>query len=439
MSVTAPAALQRKLKVPFRPFGGALAMFECSDPEIMLSGPADTGKSRAILEKIHLLCNLFPKCRWAMVRKTRTSLTQSGMITFENKVLHPLDGVHFHGGDQEYRYPNGSVIVVAGLDNPTKFMSSEYDGVYIQEATEVSEDDWERVGTRLRNGVMPFQQLIGDCNPGPPSHWIYQRRNLVNETTGEHTLTFIESHHEDNPSITPQRLARLDNLTGVRKLRLRFGIWAAAEGMVYETYDPQKHLVFHFDPPKSWPRYWSVDFGYTHPFCWQQWVRDPEGRLFLHKELYCVQRLVKDCCTSITASCKRTNEPPPKAIICDHQAENRAQMEREFNMPTTPAKKDVRAGIQAVQDRLKPRRDGRPGLMLMRDSLLWYDTHFNGQYKGQPSRTSEEFESYVWSLKDDRIKGEEPAKEYDHGMDALRYMVMHLDAPSGEPRIRVLR
>ncbi len=49
-----------------------------------------------------------------MVRKTRASLSESAMVTFERHVLHPLDAVDWYDRTQEYRYhPNGSVIVVA--------------------------------------------------------------------------------------------------------------------------------------------------------------------------------------------------------------------------------------------------------------------------------------------------------------------------------------
>jgi phage terminase large subunit len=69
---------------------------------------------------------------------------------------------------QAYHYPNGSEVVLGGLDKPSKVMSTEYDGIYVQEAIELYENDWESLTTRLRNGVVPFQQLIADTNPDAP-------------------------------------------------------------------------------------------------------------------------------------------------------------------------------------------------------------------------------------------------------------------------------
>ena len=54
-------------------------------------------------------------------------------------------------------------------------MSTEYDMIYVQEATELTEDDWEALTTRLRNGRAPIQQLIADCNPAEPTHWLKAR------------------------------------------------------------------------------------------------------------------------------------------------------------------------------------------------------------------------------------------------------------------------
>jgi hypothetical protein len=396
------------------------------EPEVLLAGPAGTGKSRADLEKLHLAARKYPGMRGLMARKTRASLTESAMVTFQQKVLHPAEGVIFHHESQEYRYPNGSVIVVAGLDKASKVMSSEYDLAYVQEATELTEDDWESITTRLRNGVMPYQQLLADCNPGPPTHWLKQRANA-----GKTLL--IESRHKDNPTLWDRVLqrwteqgaayiAKLDALTGVRHARLRKGIWAAAEGMVYDGWDQAIHLV---DRDKvrinaAWPRFWVVDFGYTNPFVWQEWAEDPDGRLYRIREIYRTQRLVEDHARDILAATK--GEPRPQAVICDHDAEDRATLEKHLGIKTIAATKNVSAGIQAVASRLKPAGDGRPRLFLVRDALVMRDPEL--VEAKLPTCTEEEIESYVWQ---DKKAKDAPVKENDHGMDTTRYMVAHRD------------
>jgi PBSX family phage terminase large subunit len=225
-------------------YGAAASLFQRGPGvnEVLLSGPAGTGKSRAVLEYLNWLCMEYRDLRVLMVRKTRRSLTESGMVTLEQKVLHPAQGVQWRASSQRYEYPSGSIIGVAGMDKPGKIMSSEWDIIYVQEATELAEAEWEACTTRLRNGKLPWQQIIGDCNPDAPTHWLRQRAQ-----SGK--LLLLDSRHEDNPSVTPEYLARLDELTGVRYLRLRLGIWAAAEGIVYDEWDSATHLIKRFEIP----------------------------------------------------------------------------------------------------------------------------------------------------------------------------------------------
>jgi PBSX family phage terminase large subunit len=418
-------------RVRYEPFGSSRLAFARHDPELLLSGPAGTGKTRGLLEKVHLCASKYAGMRGVLLRKTHTDLVGSALVTYQRKVLHPLDGVSYFGGSARepasFRYPNGSEILLGGMDRSQKIMSKEFDLAYVNEATELLEDDWESITTRLRNGVMPYQQLLADCNPGAPTHWLKQRAD-----SGRSAM--LESRHEDNPTLWDRAartwtafgtayIAKLDALSGVRKLRLRLGIWAAAEGMIYDGWDRARHLVDRFDIPADWPRYWAVDFGYTNPFCWQAWAEDPDGRLFRYREVYLTHGLVEDHAETIRTATK--GEPRPRAVICDHDAEDRATLERKLQVATRPAHKAVSPGIQAVAERLRTAGDGRPRLFLMRDSLLQRDAELDEARR--PTCTEDEVESYVWDVADGRKKGDQPVKANDHGMDALRYMVAHRD------------
>lgn len=408
-------------------------------PEVLLSGPAGTGKSRAILEKLHLICLLSPKVRVLIVRRTLESLKTSALVTWERDVIKEakLDGtVTYYGGSvrepAQYRYSNGSMVAMAGLDKPDKVMSTEWDIIYVQEAAELEDEDgWLALSSRLRNGAISFQQLIADCNPSHPMHWLKVRCDA-----GQTLM--LNSRHEDNPRyfddegrVTPagaDYMARLDALTGVRRLRLRDGIWAAAEGMIYEGWDPTVHVVKRFEPPADWQRIWSIDFGFVHPFVWQEWVIDGDGRMFLYREIYHTKRLVEDHAAQIKALTK--DSPRPRAILADHDAEDRATLERHLGMGTIPANKTVSEGIQAVASRLKVDPTGRPRLMIMEGARVERDQALADARK--PTCTVEEIGGYVWL--DKRIK-EQPLKEQDDGMDCMRYAVAEMDL-HGITRVR---
>jgi PBSX family phage terminase large subunit len=424
---------EREITLTYAPRGASLDAFSRRDAELVLSGPAGTGKTRSLLEKVHLCAARYPGMRAVFLRKTLVDLVGSALVTYQKKVLHPLDGVQFYGGSTReppaFRYPNGSEILLGGLDKPTKVMSKEFDVAYVNEATELTEADWDSITTRLRNWVMPYQQIIADCNPDSPTHWL-KRRAEAGKTT------MIESRHEDNPELVgvdglytdrgTEYLSKLDNLSGVRYLRLRKGVWAAAEGMVFDGWDRAQHVVEPFLIPREWARYWVVDFGYVNPFCWQAWAEDPDGRLYRYHEIYMTHQIVEDHARHILSV--TAGEPKPQAIICDHDAEDRATLERHLGMSTTAADKAVSPGLQAVNARLRSGPSGRPRLAYVRGALVERDPIL--VEAGKPTCSEDEIEGYVWNLDAGRRRGEEPVKKDDHGMDATRYMVMQLDADS---------
>jgi phage terminase large subunit len=430
------------------------------DHEVLLSGAAGTGKSRACLEKLHAAAMKNSGMRGLIIRKTAASLGSTGLVTFREIVAkEALDAgeLRWYGGSKAqaaaFIYGNGSELVVGGLDKASRIMSSEYDMIYVQEATELVEDDWEALTTRLRHGKLSFQQLLADCNPGPPTHWLNKRC-----ISGKTRMIFCK--HEDNPMLYDKKtetwtsagriyIERLEALTGVRYQRLRWGKWAAAEGLVYEDWNPEIHMRRAMQgPPPEWPIYLVVDFGYTNPFCCQWWTMDPDGRLIMFREIYMTRTLVEDHAKVISAHLQKPHvtdtvigdqrvhkfHAPPLAIICDHDAEDRATLEKHLGLPTIPAIKTVSDGIQAVQARLKVQGDGRPRIQFCQESLIQVDHALEEAKK--PTRTAEEFPDYTWDPKAARaVSGmnagntvrETPLKQNDHGMDCVRYMVAFLD------------
>jgi phage terminase large subunit len=432
--------------VRYEPRGGAKTLLSAKDQEVTIAGPAGTGKSLAMLQKAFYTSLMVPNCRSLIVRQTHAALTGSTLVTFEQQVataaLASGDVKWFGGSPRKppaYQFVNGAEILVGGLDRPEKFLSTEFSRIYVDEATQISLSALETLITRLRGNAATYRQIILACNPDHPKHWIKQRCD-------DGTMRMIHSLHRDNPlyvradgTLTERGvdyMAKLDALTGVRRLRFRDGIWAAAEGMVYEGWNDAVHVVEPFDVPAAWSRWLTIDFGFTNPFVAQLWAEDGDGRLYLIREHVRTRVLVEDH-AKVIRDRLLAGQPRPRGIITDHDAEDRATLEKHLGMGTTAAKKTVSDGIQSVQSRLKVQGDGRARLFVFRDALLDRDPEMDAV--SLPIGLAEEVAGYVWAVKPGNKGGlkEEPLKENDHSMDAARYMVAERDL-GGMPRVRVL-
>jgi PBSX family phage terminase large subunit len=426
--------------------GAVTHLFDYPELEIGCDGPAGTGKTFGILYAIHVLLLTYPKAKWLIARKRNTDLAGSALAEFRENILDDREGVIFFGGSKAkpagYVYPNGSFLAVNGLDRPGKVKSMDFDGIYINEATECTIDDIETSHIRLarrKGSALPerFQKLIMDFNPDAPEHFLNLRMN-------EGTTRRLLSRHEDNPFLYDalkqewteagiRYIRELETLTGVRLARYRYGMWAASEGTVYEdSWNRARNVIKPFYIPAEWPRYLWIDYGFTNPFVCQWAARDDDGRLYVYREIYKTKMIVEDHCTMIKAVSRwgqPHGDPLPREIICDHDAEDRATMERHLGLRTTPAHKGVSDGIQAMAARLRPAADGKPRLMYFENALVERDRDLAARKK--PTCTVEEFDSYVWEETASGIK-EVPKKENDHGCDCSRYGVARFDVKPRE-------
>ena len=396
----------------YTPYGGAEKFIYCQDHEVIIAGPAETGKTLAVCWKLHALASKYNGFQGAMVRKTQKDIYGSVMQTYE-RVIEKSPVVPYGGTKPErFIYPNGSNVWIGGMDNPGKVLSSERDFIYVNQAEEISLDAWETLGTRTtgRNSVIPFPQLVGDANPGGSRHWILGRSKSG-------VLTLIPSYHKDNPTlydpttgeITAQgkrTMAILGNLTGVRRKRLLEGQWATAEGAVYDIFDASTH-VLERDTIEFVRWYLAMDEGYTNPAVILLVGEDGDGRLHIAREFYrrgvlqnAIANTAMDWCNEFSAS----------LVAVDAAAAGLIADLRDLGLPAEPHKGRVLDGITAVQGYLQIAGDQRPRLTVDPACV----------------ETINEFESYAWKPEKD-----EPVKECDHAMDALRYLIAAIGAPVG--------
>lgn len=430
-------------------YGDNARAYNSREPEVLLAGAAGTGKSLAWLVKILTLCDRYPGCRVLIVRKTRESLTESVLVTWERDVLGPHHPVltrtpTLRRVRQSYRFANGSTVVVGGMDKPDKVLSSEWDFVYCPEATDLDLVDWETLGGRLRAGVVPFQQLAADCNPTSPHHWLYKRHlnGLTRLYTSRHrdNPRFYDRHRNDWTPAGRDYLARLERMTGTRRARFLEGEWVSAEGVIYDyrakpAYDetgamthPGHLLPSGWAAPREWHRVWGIDWGKTSPTVLTVWPVDPEGRVYAGREVYKTRLRPDVLGRRARAWLDSGAEPPPLAVVCDHDTANEGykdDFERTSGLTLELADKaDRKKGIEATQARFDVADDGRPRIYFAEGAREHpADAYLVGN--GRPTCGLEELIGYTW---DPDFLADEPIADNDHFCDQMRYVCRWVDA-----------
>jgi len=404
----------------YTPYGAIREFFECYwASEIMLSGPAETGKTRGILEQLHLKASYYHDASFVIARKQLTDTYSTVLRTYIKKVLGDEyeTTVHPFGGERpsffHYKATN-SRIWIAGLDKPGKVLSAEHDIIYVNQAEETSLVDWETLTTRVtgRAGTVPNPQLIGDCNPSSHTHWIVSRARS--------TLKLIPTTHKDNPTLyyqyphpkaghlTPQgerTIARLKTLTGSRLLRLFHGLWAPPEGAIFNVYDDDKHKVEAFEIPHTWPRFVGIDpLG---AYVCALWLAvDPETlNVFVYREYYAEFGITTPQHVAGIRAAGRTENIFAYVGGAKSERQQRADFQGAGIPLQEPPISDVWAGIDKIQQ-------------LLRDDRLYvFDSCEN---------LVSELGDYRRKLVDGEPTEEIANKNDYHALDALRYIVAWL-------------
>lgn len=400
---------------------------------LLLHGGAGSGKSILCAEKMHALMLRYPHATGLVVRKFFSSLRNSVIPLLDHTVIGPA--AHHAKTDHRFEYANGSTLCYAGVSDEKQREAlksiGKGDGVdflWIEEANALSFDDYQVLMTRLRGKAAGWRQCLMSCNPDHENHWL--NRRIIEAQSDDIGSVWISPY--DNPYADRDYLSTLEALTGVQRDRLLLGKWVSAEGMVW-PYEPSHHLCDPFVIPDHWRRIKTVDFGWlTTTVQWQ--ALDPSnGDVHIYRQLYRTQQLVSDiavACKAIEAQ-RDSRVVRYEAVVCDHDAEGRAQLERVWGCSTLPAHKAIREGLEAVTARFAARNARR--IWIHRGSLAHAPDRQLAK-DGYPTELVDELLGYRFDSGVDKDghpkKDGYPVKKNDHACDALRYGVCYWDGVS---------
>lgn len=403
-------------------------LFDDESEEMIAAGPFACGKTFYTTQKLHRRA-LYVPGEYAIVRKVKETIKRSVCKTFAkilgyDPMISKKGYVKGNGGQnpQSYHYPNGSVIYILGMNHPDGFLSSEFHGVYVNQAEELTYDDWQLLARRSRNGRIP--QIWGDCNPSHKKHF------LAPEVSPE--VNRYEMRHKDNPEYWDRGLkqwtekgereiSKLKRMTGMRYKRGYLGDWCSAEGAVYEMYDPLRHDVDvqrgDFGADTQW--YLSIDYGFTHPTSVGLWATE-NGRHTLFKEIYRTQLTIDDLLAKMDRILNENRVSALSNIFTDHDAEHNERLERA-GYGVTLAIKEILPGIDVVKQHLE-----NGTIQFNKNSLIEADP----ELVGKPQRVTDELAVYAYPPPDQQ-KGTErdeyPIDKDNHGCDMTRYFAMGVE------------
>ena len=252
---------------------------------------------------------------------------------------------------------------------------------------------------------VPGSRLWFNCNPENPQHWFYREWILKAK---ERRALYLHFTMEDNPALTPKIRARYRSAySGVFYRRFVLGEWTAAQGRVYDFFDPERDSApVPAGPFQEWRI--SADYGTANPASFGLWGRQGDTWYRVAESYYDSRRegrqktdaeYVRD--VEALAGGRRITR-----VIADPSAASFIEALRQAGFPVTRADNSVPDGIRVTADLLKRRR------------IVICDTCAD---------CLREIGTYCW---DTRGRQDAPKKEEDHAMDDMRYFAM--DMAGGE-------
>ncbi len=245
------------------------------------------------------------------------------------------------------------------------------------------------------------------CNPDHPNHWF--KREWIDKREERNAL-YLHFEMTDNPSLSEKTLARYQSMySGVFYDRYVRGLWVVAEGLIYPMFGEARHVVDEI-PWQALQRgrwYISVDYGTVNPTAaglWCLW----KGTAYMAQEYYYDSRAEDE--NGHSKNPRRTDEEHYAGL--EKLAGDR-RIERVIVDPSAASFKETvrRHGKFAVWDADNSVLDGirLTASLLNADRIL-----IHRSCKGILS----EFGQYRWDM--DALE-DAVIKEFDHGMDQLRY------------------
>jgi hypothetical protein len=268
---------------------------------IGFGGARGGGKSWAVRAKAKLLALYYPGIRILIVRRTYPELINNHINILRTELFNIAK---YNDKDKILKFKNGSTVNFAYCAKDAdldRLQGVEYDVIFLDEATQLSEHQMKTITACLR-GVNDFpKRVYYTCNPGGQGHQ-YIKRIFIDKRyedgENESDYTFIQSLVTDNDVLMnsqPDYVRQLEALPPKLRDAWLYGSWDVYEGQFFEEFADKPehyadrrftHVIEPFEIPDHWNIYRSFDWGYNKPFSCSWNAVSDDGVIYRILELY---------------------------------------------------------------------------------------------------------------------------------------------------------
>lgn len=339
--------LKKKLFVPsFFPL-----LFDYSNRWEFYCGSAGSGKSYSIVQKIIIRCCAEP-IRVLVCRRYATTLRNSCFALFK-EILQKWQltkYVKIKETDMSITFPNGSQIIMVGLDTEEKLLSlTNISTVWVEEAFEVEKEKVEQLNLRMRGAALN-QQIILSWNPISKNSWLYDF-TVKNPPSSS---IFHHSTYKDNPFLNKEYIDALDEMAVRNPQKYRvygLGEWGVdSEGLVLRNWRSEEFDAMEL-AQRGYEHRAGMDLGWIDKSAIIDTLYDKENRI-----IYVFNEFYKSGCqpSQLAAAIKEMNLARSKVKVDAAEPRTIQFFNNEgINAEGCAKGKDsVKAGLMFLQDNL---------------------------------------------------------------------------------------
>lgn len=181
-------------------------------------------------------------------------------------------------------------ILLRNLDDPSKYFSTEFAAICVDELTRNTKDTFDDLRFRMRFPGIADVKFVAATNPGGVGHsWVKKlwiEPDPQNPDIEQNKFTFVPAKAADNKYVDEGYITQLKSLPDQKRKAFLDGSWDIFSGQVLSEWSRETHVIEPFDIPKDWYRFIGLDWGVNKPFAVVWVAQSHEGRAIIYRELY---------------------------------------------------------------------------------------------------------------------------------------------------------